>query len=231
MGALPVCLRISGMWGGCITDGPAVEDWPACDAERFNDGKSGLIGEGSPDCRDVVGVCLCSSAILREDVSDEELGLLSARYFSTTNLLNSSLNSLSTPAFQISFCRNMFSRNTSFSLLKSSRLLSIQAINPVSRTCGSFCCGVVGEGVVSPAARGSGIGRGERKGEGGADPDCGLRVGDWGGGRSVMSLNVKVVATLSLIYFVLWGGVICNSRWNECLSAIECNCVCECVCP
>jgi hypothetical protein len=134
--------------------------------------------------------------------------LLSARYFSTTNLLNSSLNSLSTPAFQISFCRNMFSRNTSFSLLKSSRILSIQAINPVSRTCGSFCCGVVGEGVVSPAVRGSGIGRGERKGEGGADPDCGLRVGDWGGGRSVMSLNVKVVATLSLIYFVFLGGYL-----------------------
>ena len=35
------------------------------------------------------------------------------------------------------------------------------------------------------------IGRGERKGEEGADPDCGVRVGDRGG-RSVITSNAKV---------------------------------------
>ena len=138
----------------------------------------------------------CSSGIFRDDASDDELGLLSARNFSTTNRLTSSRSSLCTPAFQASFSLANLSRNFSFSFLISSRILSIHAIKPVSRTGGSGigcrgCEGPAGGGLCRPE-RLIRIGRGERKGDGGAVADLGERGGErlgGDGGWSVIRLS------------------------------------------
>ena len=139
-GVFPVCLSPGGGGGieeGAETGGSAVE--------IVGDGINGLTGDGSPDCvlpgsgGDIRGCEVDGSSVILNDDSDDEIGLLSAMNFSTTNRLTSSLNSLCKLAFQISFSCNMFSRNASFSLLSSSRILSIQAINPVSRTGASGC--------------------------------------------------------------------------------------------
>jgi hypothetical protein len=63
-----------------------------------------------------VAVATCSLRILKDDVSDDELGRLSANAFSTTSFLTSSVNCLSTLLFQTSFSLIIFARNLSFSL-------------------------------------------------------------------------------------------------------------------
>jgi hypothetical protein len=81
----------------------------------------------------------------------------------------------------------MFSRNNRFSLRISSRMFSTHAINPVSRTGGSFGGEVGGGDGVSGIARGIMICLGDRRGGEGADPERGeRRVGEEG---SVMALN------------------------------------------
>lgn len=144
-----------------------------------------------------------SSGPCKDDESDEELGLLSAINFSTTNRLISSRNSLAILAFQISFSRNKFSRKTSFSRRSVARISSIQAINPVSLTCCGGGCGDGGRGggrggggggEVARVIRGGRAGLAERSGDEGADADWGELGGDEGG-RSVMTwVDIGLVA-------------------------------------
>src|SRR5271168_4477641 len=95
-----ICRDVDGTGGGGMVEGPAGgNSWG-----KGIVGVRGLIGDGecSSDS-DMVGgrPAPGSSRACKDDVSDDELGLLSAINFSTTNRLISSLNSRCIFAFQI----------------------------------------------------------------------------------------------------------------------------------